>query len=177
MSFFRKKRETRLIFRDKTVRLVSGGEPDEQTGQVTIKVADIGFLKKSWPVTVPMCVIEMDPVSIMTAKQIRINIPNFYANGQPVKTADRREMMLMDRMMQLEKQLSFERKQLNSANQALDDASMNPENMFDKRVAEVEKLMNVVGPFMRPVSKKGGQMPSIFMPPEMPQQYPQVEEQ
>jgi len=166
MRSFKKKRETRLIFRDKTMRLVSGGNPDEQTGQISVKISNLGIMRRSEVLTLPLSAMDVDIVSLLTSNQIRIDVPNFYASGQPVPLSDRKEMMLRERLMQREHELIFQKKQLNSANQALDSASINPEDMLEKRVQQLEKLVNVVAPFMKAPGKKGSQTPSVYIPPE-----------
>lgn len=172
MPIFKKKRETRLIFRDKTLRMVSGGEPDEQTGQITVKVCDLGLLKAGRDLTLPLSAFDVDIVSLLKSRQIRIDVPNFYANGQPVPIADRKEMMLRERLIQRERELVFAKRQLNSANQALESASMNPESMMEKRVQELEKLVNVVAPFMRTGGKSRREIPSMYVPPDFMQPAP-----
>lgn len=172
MGIFKKKRETRLIFRDKTLRLVSGGNPDEQTGQITLRISDLGLMKKKREITLPISALDIDIVSILTSKQIRVDVPNFYANGQPVPIADRKEIMLRERLMQRESELIFAKKQLNSANQALNSASATPEDMVKKRIQELSELVGVVSPLMKAGQKSKSTTPSMIVSPEYMPQFP-----
>jgi len=170
MRKFRKKRETRLFFRDKTLKLLSKGHLDEQKREITLNIGELGFLKKNREITLPISAFEFDPISFLTSDQIRVDIPNYYASGQEVAITDRKDVMLRQRIIQRERELMFAKMQLSSANQALESNSATSEDMLKKRIAEIGDLIGVVSPMIRPASKsRSTQQPTFIYPENFPQ--------